>query len=243
MGNCGILKYELLFVEFTLLNKKSHDPRSPSYVPSIFPSVYQRKVINQDQQNARYERSKNRQTLELNSSSAVTTNAFESSVENNGSPNGQNKTIHSICTQVSFDVIENNFIFNCEFEGNNAGTQVTIPNNFVTLNKPKTEDQSCGIESLDQKSCLSCNTFQGFQSIESEQSLKDIIGITFKIFDFLLSLIPYNIDSQTILSKENFLLIFSMKLKLGLTYSASGVFFKVHRTTISRVFIVFANFE
>jgi len=140
-------------------------------------------------------------------------------------------------TQVAFDGIENYFVFNCEYEGNNAATQVTIPNNFMEFNKPKTEDKSCGIESSNNNSCLSCNTFHGFQSIESEQSLKDITGITFKIFDFLLSLIPNNINSQTILSKENYLLIFLMKLKLGLTYSALSVFFKIHRTTVSRVFL------
>lgn len=97
---------------------------------------------------------------------------------------------------------------------------MTIPNNFISFNYPKSEDKSCGVESLDQKSCLLCNTFHGFQSIESEQSLKDLTGITFKVFNFLLSVIPYNISSQTVLNKENFLLICLMKLKLGITYSA-----------------------
>jgi len=160
-------------------------------------------------------------------------------IELNDSVCSYNKTMFSKSTQVAFDGIENYFVFNCKYEGNNAATQVTIPNNFMEFNKPKTEDKSCGIESSNNNSCLSCNTFHGFQSIESEQSLKDI---TFKIFDFLLSLIPNNINSQTILSKENYLLIFLMKLKLGLTYSALSVFFKIHRTIVSRVFLNFYTF-
>ncbi|KAF0702780.1 Uncharacterized protein FWK35_00033388, partial [Aphis craccivora] len=172
--------------------------------------------------NARYERSKKLQALESNTlSSTVTTIIFKSLIELNDSVCGYNKTMNNKSTLVAFDGIENYFVFNCEYEGNIAATQVTIPKNFMKFDKPKTEDKSCGVESSNNNSCLSCNTFHGFQSIESEQSLKDIKGITFKIFDFLLSLIPNNINSQTILSKENYLLIFLMKLK----------------TTVSRVFL------
>ncbi|KAL5246005.1 hypothetical protein ACI65C_013413 [Semiaphis heraclei] len=182
-------------------NKRSHDPSSPSYIPTIFPKVYKIKETNQEQKNARYERSKKRKALESNTvSSTVTTNISESLIELNDSLCSYNKTMINKSTQVAFDGIENCFVFNCEYEGNNAATQVTIPNNFMEFNKPKTEDKSCGVESTNNNSCLSCNTFHGFQSIESEQSLKDITGITFKIFDFLLSLIPNNINSRTILS-------------------------------------------
>lgn len=48
-------------------------------------------------------------------------------------------------TQVAFDGIENYFVFNYEYEGNNAATQVTIPrlkpNNFIKFDKPKTEGE------------------------------------------------------------------------------------------------------
>lgn len=42
--------------------------------------------------------------------------------------------------------------------------------------------------------------------------------------------------NRLVVSNENALLIFLMKLKLGLTYSSLAVFFGVHRTTISRIF-------
>jgi len=42
--------------------------------------------------------------------------------------------------------------------------------------------------------------------------------------------------NRLVISKENALLIFLMKFKLGLTYSSLAVFFGVHRTTISRIF-------
>lgn len=64
-------------------NKRSHDPKSPSYVPSIFPSIYKKKVSNQDQQNLRYKRSRKRQSLEFNSNSTVPTNACQNVVKDN----------------------------------------------------------------------------------------------------------------------------------------------------------------
>jgi len=42
--------------------------------------------------------------------------------------------------------------------------------------------------------------------------------------------------NRLVVSNENALLIFLMKLKWGLTYSSLAVFFGIHRTTISRIF-------
>jgi len=81
---------------------------------------------------------------------------------------------------------------------------------------------------------LSCLSFHGYNSIQSENALKDITGVTFKIFNFLLLLLPQT--NRTIISTEDTILILLMKVKLGITYSALGTFFSVHRTTISRVF-------
>lgn len=126
-------------------------------------------------------RSKARLMSKTQISCTVTTNTSQD-IENEDLFNDHNPKVKSIFTQVGFDIKENDFVFSCEFEGNDTKTQVNTPYNFVNnFNKTKTEDKSCGVESLDQTSCLSCNSFHGFQSIESEQSLKDITGVTFKV--------------------------------------------------------------
>lgn len=65
--------------------------------------------------------------------------------------------------------------------------------------------------------------FHGFESIKNEACLKDITGITYSVFDILIKLMPYS--NRSLISNENTLLIFFMKLKLGLTYKALAVFF------------------
>lgn len=50
-------------------NKKSNDPQSPSYVPSIFPEVYKKTKCNHKQQLERYNRAANKK---LNSSKTFT---------------------------------------------------------------------------------------------------------------------------------------------------------------------------
>lgn len=213
------------------LNNRSLDPRSPSYIPSIFPKVYKKKTINVLQNIARYERSINRQnqTIEFQEiNNQITHSTSCTALDLN------NITTINMSTQVAFEVPEESFIFYCVFEGNNnVGTQASVNLN-LNFSKPKSAEKSCGVDSSNTSSCLSCLSFHGYNSIQSENALKDITGVTFKIFNFLLSLLPQT--NRTIISTENTLLIMLMKIKLGLTYSALGTFFSVHRTTISRIF-------
>ena len=76
--------------------------------------------------------------------------------------------------------------------------------------------------------------FCGFLTIKKEQDLLDLAGVTFSAFQLLLKAL--NDWTSSCISKENRLLIFLFKMKLGLTFSALVVLFGVHRTTISRVF-------
>ncbi|XP_060846263.1 uncharacterized protein LOC132925924 [Rhopalosiphum padi] len=95
-------------------------------------------------------------------------------------------------------------------------------------------EKSCGLDFEQSTFCFSKIAFHGYDSIKSENSLKDLTGTTFQIFNFLLGLLPQS--NRLIISKENTLLICLMKLKLGLTYSSLSSFFSIHRTTVSRVF-------
>lgn len=117
---------------------------------------------------------------------------------------------------------------------NNVSTQVSIPISSVNFVKPILVDKSCGLDTVDSNFCFSRISFHGYDSIMSENSLKDLTGTTFQMFNFLLSLMPQS--NRLIISKENTLLICLMKLKLGLTYSSLSAFLSIHRTTASRVF-------
>lgn len=127
-----------------------------------------------------------------------------------------------------------NFIFSCDFHGNSVNTQVSIPKSFHNFTKPTMVEKSCGLEFEQSTFCFSKISFHGYDSIKSENSLKDLTGTTFQIFNFFLTLLPQS--NRLIIGKENTLLICLMKLKLGLTYSSLSTFFSIHRTAVSRVF-------
>ncbi|KAK0176933.1 hypothetical protein PV328_001031 [Microctonus aethiopoides] len=65
--------------------------------------------------------------------------------------------------------------------------------------------------------------FQGFSSIKDEQDLIDIAGVSFSRFQLLLEAAGNCYTGPTV--KNNMLLIFLIKMKLGLTYSSIGVLF------------------
>lgn len=72
------------------------------------------------QQSTRYERAINRETLAIEKQSNNTDEVLR------GLPlivdqNNINTSV-SICTQVTFDVPDDNFIFSCDFNGNSANT-------------------------------------------------------------------------------------------------------------------------
>ena len=85
------------------------------------------------------------------------------------------------------------------------------------------------------KSLLKCNSgFHGFSSIKKEQDLLDLAGVIPSAFYLLLKASIGEVSS--LISKGDGLLIFLLKMKLGLTYSSIGVLFGLHRTTISKIF-------
>jgi len=129
-------------------------------------------------------------------------------------------------SQAAFDVNDTqDFAFSCCFDDKNLSTQASIPYVSNSLNshfKPKLIDKSSGVDTRNNLSCLYYETFHGFQCVKNENSLKDLTGTTFKIFNILLKFMPNN--NRSLITKENCLLLFLMKIKLGITYSALAVF-------------------
>lgn len=134
------------------------------------------------QQSARYERAINRKSLVIENQSNNTDEVLR------GVPlivdqNNINTSV-SICTQVAFDVPNDNFIFSCDFHGNSVNTQVSIPKSFHNFTKPTMVEKSCGLEFEQSTFCFSKISFHGYDSIKSENSLKDLTGTTFKYLTF-----------------------------------------------------------
>jgi len=88
-------------------------------------------------------------------------------------------------------------------------------NSNLNFTKYKLSDKTYGVDSSNSLSCLSCEDFHGFESIKTENALKDLTGTTFPIFNILLKLMPPS--KRFSITKVNELLLFLMKLKLGIT--------------------------
>lgn len=104
-------------------------------------------------------------------------------------------------------------------------------------NSITTEDKAVG---LDNDVSLKCDSgFQGMASLKTKtnRELLDLTGVTQPTFKLLLKVLSKNAVDGIKISEENRLLIVLMKLKCALTYSAIGVLFNVHRSTVSRLFI------
>ncbi|XP_044594885.1 uncharacterized protein LOC123272252 [Cotesia glomerata] len=80
-----------------------------------------------------------------------------------------------------------------------------------------------------------CQGFHGITSIHDDQSLSSLTGVNFSIFTFLLNMLP-DIKSTKI-DKKTKLLITLTKLKTGLTFTALGVLFSIHKTSAQKIFI------
>ncbi|XP_040077607.1 uncharacterized protein LOC120849456 [Ixodes scapularis] len=83
--------------------------------------------------------------------------------------------------------------------------------------------------------------FYGYQSLvnhnERVDALRDLTGVTAMVFLTLLNLLSKVRGERYLkLGMKSKLLLFLVKMKHGLTFSALGVLFGIHRTSASRIF-------
>ena len=114
----------------------------------------------------------------------------------------------------------------------------------VVPNRKKLKDKKCGtsLKLVDQSTQYDLKNdvpqkkhFEGFASIENDEQMVDLAGVTLDNMQFLLKRIQ-DVSDKCKISKEDRLFIFLTKIKTGMTFSAISVLFSVHRTTISRIF-------
>lgn len=118
-------------------NNRSSDQRSPSYVPTLFPQSYKRKVCDATQQEYRYHRILKRQK-NICSSTVLNPNNINKCSTIQASQVHTNNIISTcdISTQVGFEVLNTNqFVFECLFfENNNVSTQITSQHSLSSTN-------------------------------------------------------------------------------------------------------------
>jgi hypothetical protein len=102
-------------------------------------------------------------------------------------------------------------------------TDITINPNLGSLIPSDNSDNEVRKEHTDKgaEESVKCNGFHGYYSISNEQQMLDITGVTVHVFAFLLtvSMLPLPQANDKPYSNDK-LLLFLMKLKLGVTYSA-----------------------
>ncbi|KAJ8720791.1 hypothetical protein PYW08_006256 [Mythimna loreyi] len=129
----------------------------------------------------------------------------------------------------------NRFIYTdrCDAE---IQVDIATTSRILMTNNSIKKDKSCGTVKRsfqDQFTETKSQEFAGFSSIINDNDLLDLAGLSFSNFEFLIS--KLTVIKCTVSMKDR-LLIFLMKMKTGLTFSALSVLFGIHRTTISRIF-------
>ncbi|XP_049527237.1 uncharacterized protein LOC119458494 isoform X4 [Dermacentor silvarum] len=225
--------------------EKSNDPRSPAYLPTLFPSVYRSTNVATAH---RYERLRSREQHGQATWSCVLP------VPDDQEWGGATAVHTSVGTQTDpctwSSEVDMPSLFFCCLKECEAETQVVLPC------KKESKDASWGT-SYDVKdaACDPMNVdhttsspgFCGYASVSSCPSekasdiLKCIAGVSLSVFTKLLCLVVQALNVQgneDTTSASNKLLLFLMKLKLNLSYSSLAVFFGLHRTTCSRHFLL-----
>lgn len=133
----------------------------------------------------------------------------------------QKETVFMSCNRVTYIEKESDSIYCCA----EVQTNINIPT------KKTYTDQNTDTDDF--------VSFNGYDSIANEDDvLKDLCGVSKKVFELLLKLSPNN-ERKKKIKIENRLMIFLMKMKLNLTYSSLAVIFGVHRKTIQVIFLTF----
>ncbi|CAN7981915.1 unnamed protein product [Ixodes pacificus] len=108
---------------------------------------------------------------------------------------------------------------------------------FIASELPATADASVTALCLEDHQPRGFYNYQSLVAKENDDALRDLTGVTYTVFLALLSLLPRVRGERYLdLAVDSKLLLFLMKMKHGLTFSALGVLFSIHRSIASRIF-------
>lgn len=225
---------------------KSEDPSHPAYYPTIF-QEYEAIIEKPSEQFLQLqESSENVETF------FPSTNELMDSISSNVLVDKEIQTdiVKSGNCETSINNSLNTVFLVCNrFVDSNAGlnhievqTEINIVEEIQVASEIKMRNSSTQTHNeilAVNKKCQS--GFHGYESLETsdDQALLDLCGVSRESFQLLLKVYlskSENINTKKITPSDK-LLIFAMKMKLNLTYSALSALFRIHRTTVSNIFV------
>lgn len=121
------------------------------------------------------------------------------------------------------------FVFECHFSTSlNVATQTR---NIQTNVLFKCQSDKC----IGSDDYIKYNGFHGYNNTQTDKQLSALAGVFIDRFLLLLSFLE-SVHGNCKLDKENELLLFLIKMNLGLSYTALGVLFQIHESTCYRIF-------
>lgn len=115
-----------------------------------------------------------------------------------------------------------------------ASTQVRHTETSVCIQAQTTSRTSTGT-GPEERSCV----FLGYNSLcERADAFRELCGVSANVFALLLSVLAAIPTRRTDVPMPQKLVIFLMKLKLGISFASLGVFLGIHRTTVSHTFFL-----
>lgn len=239
--------------------EKSSLASHPGYCPTIFPAAYKARPVNSTARVSRYKRwhKRNSGAPDLTEKEADCVSDAAADLEcpvdcsDSGSvPQPVCNEAHNLellcavaeasrqkhdqgCQTEDDSTLEKTFsIFISASDGNYACTQIShkaVCDAEIQCSPPMVSRHS--------GSDYRTSCFTGYESVKScASAVKDLCGVTMEVFALLLSLLTARAERSCDPPLSDKLLLFLMKLKLGISYSSLAVLFCVNRTTASRHF-------
>ncbi|KMQ85539.1 fatty-acid amide hydrolase 2-like protein [Lasius niger] len=156
--------------------------------------------------------------------------------------------MNSVMTQTDLDTSpENNVSFMYCWQDpstNEASTQTCInvnkpenrPKKVIVVAPQPAQTETVGVG----PDCDMRPGFIGFDDIKTDSDMKQLAGVSLSMFQILLAFIKPLTHGQPkyykVMNVQNRLLLFLMKMKLGLTFGAIGVFFHISASSVSSIF-------
>ncbi|CAN8006133.1 unnamed protein product, partial [Ixodes pacificus] len=233
-------------------NEKSNIASHPAYCPTLFPTVYKTNSVIPQDKASRFYRWHRRLAVKDDLRPVASTSALTGSssttrqAHSSGGRDGQEEITDSSAVRL-LDKINQEYgeksidprnyrerfsVFICTLQDGNGCTQVTHPRvcDVGVEMKPTVSSRQSG---PNQRTVC----FLGYESVRhSQEVLQDLCNVTAAVFALLLSMLPQSSERSHDTSMPDRLLLFLMKLKLGLSYTSLAALFSIHRTTASRHF-------
>ncbi|BES89739.1 Hypothetical protein NTJ_02546 [Nesidiocoris tenuis] len=211
--------------------KVSNIQNHPAYIPSIFPKNYRKPQLTIGQEQRQISRF-NRWLKRKSSKAAPPPAEDQSSSDDLQLPVDEEPTSASCAVQVYLGKSPGDCLqLVCDrISDTCVAIQCELPQTlrFQPIGRA---DVSCGPSNLSEI----CGGFYGQTSVKDERELRSLCGVGREAFDYFSSLLTSPISVS--LTNDHVLLLFFMKLKLGISFTALGVLLNIHQTTAFNLFV------